>query len=1118
MPGDVYALLVGIDNYEPPVPKLGGCGNDVEAIHELLGVLVGDRLRAMVLRDAEATRDGVIEAFRSHLGLAGPEDVAVFYFSGHGSQEPSPEEFWAVEPDRRNETLVCVDSRMSGKHDLADKELAALVAELSDRGPHVLMMLDCCHSGSGVRGDEQVEDQLVRQAPPDIRPRPLDSFEVSVAPPAVPGPGGASRTTAGGSGWGLAEEDPRYVLLAACEASQTAKEQRIGAERRGVFSASLESALIAAQGRLSYADLLAWATTRVRGLATAQTPQLEGHPDERRRPFLGGDVVEGGDYYRLTHHADGWALDAGSVRGIPAPQDGETTTLAVYPRTAGPEERRTSSAAIASAKVSRVEPPRSLVTVEPAGALDDTELYQAVVLAWPVAPMVVTVADGPGRERVVDALAEAGSVDVAVADASDSDRAQVRVVPTVAGFELRRSGDGRLVTAPVDDPSVEGARRVVRQLDHVARWSRLRDLDNPGSGIHPDELEVEITDVAAPAGTQPGGELHVTYQPDRPAIRVRVRNTGRRPLFVSVLGLDDLYAVVSLLRQSWGEWLQPGQELWARGGDPVPMSVDARLYAAGVTEVVDFVKVIASTHDFAAEALGQGGLDAPATRSMPQLRAVSSTLDRLVRRVGFRSFDDDPVGEIADWLTVSRTVVVHRPRPGTEVTEAGAEISDGLHLTAPQGVALIARVTEVDVAARSAGTSSLPALLREASTPLPLTAMRALGDDTSVLELSDVQGADEVTAQAPLLVRIAEPLAGHEHLLPVAWDGEYWLPVGRTTARGAEATEVAVEMIPPPVAGERDLFGSVRILFRKVVGRRLGLEYSWPRLAVATAQPDGSVTYDVDAVPTAVAGTQRVLLYIHGIIGDTRGMVRHGTTNGLHQAYGAVLALDYENLDTKVSDTAAELARLLREAGFRGGGEGPRLDVVAHSMGGLVARWYVEHEGGNEVVDRLVLAGTPHAGSPWPQVQDWASTALGVGLNALGGSGFWPANILGGLVSLVERYDTALDDMKGGSAFLEELARQADPHLRYYLVAGERSATDDRTGGLVQRLRLRVWRAAEVLAFLREPNDIAVAVTSAIAVPPGRDPGPEVRLVGCDHMTYFNAEVGVDALRAALEA
>jgi pimeloyl-ACP methyl ester carboxylesterase len=708
-----------------------------------------------------------------------------------------------------------------------------------------------------------------------------------------------------------------------------------------------------------------------------------------------------------------------------------------------------------------------------------------------------------------------------VADDSNSDRAQVRLVLTDAGFELRRTTDGRLITSPVDDPTAAGGRRVIRQLEHVARWSRLRDLDNPASALRPDQLRVEVSDATASAGTQPAGELRVTYQPDgtKPRIRIRVTNDGDRPLFVSVLGLDDRYSVVSLLRDTWGEWLQPGQDLQARAGNPVPMSVDDALYAVGITEVADIVKVIASTHDFAAEALGQGGLDTPTTRSMPEPRVVSSSLDRLLRRVGSRSFDDDPVDEVADWLAVSRTVVVHRPRPGTEVTEAGATIADGLHLTVPSGVTLTARVAEVDAAARAAGTPSLPALLREASAPVPLTPTRALGDDTSVLELFEVQGVEEVTAQTPMLVRVPETLASDEHLLPVAWDGEYWLPVGRTTARSEGATEVAVETIPPPVGteGERDLLGSMRILFRKVVGRKLGLGYSWPRLAVARADPDGTVTYDVDAVPAAVASAQRVLLYLHGIIGDTRGMVRHGTVNGLHEVYDAVLAFDYENLDTKVIDTAAELARLLREAGFRAGG-GPRLDVVAHSMGGLVARWYVEHEDGHEVVDRLVLAGTPHGGSPWPQVQDWASTALGVGLNALGGSGFWPANILGGLVSLAEKYDTALDDMKAGSSFLGDLARQADPQLPYHVLAGERSATDDRTAGLVRRLRLRVWRAVEVLAFLREPNDIAVAVASATALPSGRDPEPRVRRVGCDHMTYFSADAGVAALRAALDA
>ena len=37
---DVYALLVGIDDYPAPVPALSGCRNDIEAIKALLSVRV----------------------------------------------------------------------------------------------------------------------------------------------------------------------------------------------------------------------------------------------------------------------------------------------------------------------------------------------------------------------------------------------------------------------------------------------------------------------------------------------------------------------------------------------------------------------------------------------------------------------------------------------------------------------------------------------------------------------------------------------------------------------------------------------------------------------------------------------------------------------------------------------------------------------------------------------------------------------------------------------------------------------------------------------------------------------------------------------------------------------
>ncbi len=48
----------------------------------------------------------------------------------------------------------------------------------------------------------------------------------------------------------------------------------------------------------------------------------------------------------------------------------------------------------------------------------------------------------------------------------------------------------------------------------------------------------------------------------------------------------------------------------------------------------------------------------------------------------------------------------------------------------------------------------------------------------------------------------------------------------------------------------------------------------------------------------------------------------------------------------------------------RGGTFGDaRVTFVCHSMGGLVARWYVEKEGGREVTRKLITLGTPHRGA-----------------------------------------------------------------------------------------------------------------------------------------------------------
>jgi Caspase domain len=105
----VYALLVGIDAYLPPINPLWGCRNDIAALEQYLRARVGTDLALRTLYDDEATRDAVVDGFRDHLAQAGGGDTALFVYAGHGSEEPAPAEVANLEPTGRIQTLMLHD-------------------------------------------------------------------------------------------------------------------------------------------------------------------------------------------------------------------------------------------------------------------------------------------------------------------------------------------------------------------------------------------------------------------------------------------------------------------------------------------------------------------------------------------------------------------------------------------------------------------------------------------------------------------------------------------------------------------------------------------------------------------------------------------------------------------------------------------------------------------------------------------------------------------------------------------------------------------------------------------------------------------------------------------------
>jgi pimeloyl-ACP methyl ester carboxylesterase len=298
--------------------------------------------------------------------------------------------------------------------------------------------------------------------------------------------------------------------------------------------------------------------------------------------------------------------------------------------------------------------------------------------------------------------------------------------------------------------------------------------------------------------------------------------------------------------------------------------------------------------------------------------------------------------------------------------------------------------------------------------------------------------------------------------------------------------------------------------------------YDWPRLSLVTYAEDGTATYDHDReqLLAALAEAHSVLLLVHGIIGATDGMaagVGVGT-DSIADHFDAVLAFDYENLYTLIEDTGASLGAALD--GLRAELDHDlEVTAVVHSMGGLVTRWALELEASRGRIQRLVTCGTPHRGSPWSRIEDFALSALGLGLNQLlplGPPAAVVGQVLGFLTKAAEKLDRTLDQMRTDSELIQALADPEPSPAPYVVVRGSRpwpATTDDQRA---KRIIAKLVTGGFDAVFKGEPNDMAVSVSSAAGVGKNWPQPPTVLDADCNHISYFSSEAGRAAVRQAL--
>jgi triacylglycerol lipase len=101
----------------------------------------------------------------------------------------------------------------------------------------------------------------------------------------------------------------------------------------------------------------------------------------------------------------------------------------------------------------------------------------------------------------------------------------------------------------------------------------------------------------------------------------------------------------------------------------------------------------------------------------------------------------------------------------------------------------------------------------------------------------------------------------------------------------------------------------------------------------------------------------RTLVFVHGLGANRASFFPLQGYLKLH-GHARQLSFNYSAEGGRIEHAALELKRIL-DRNVRGG----RIDLVGHSMGGLVARYYVQKLGGSRRVDRLITIATPHGGT-----------------------------------------------------------------------------------------------------------------------------------------------------------
>lgn len=1101
----LYALLVGINEYHPEtsVNHLKGCVNDVNAMSALLTQqyknLDPDILSIL---NKDATRENLLQSFERHLGKAGPEDIALFYYSGHGSYENTSPEFETYDSKNQNETLVCYDSRLRGHHDLADKEIAVLLERLDPEAQKILI-LDSCHSGSITRGDR---DELSRQEPAregsnGIYRRPIDSYML---------PGDNYYLTQKAQGK-VKVPTSAHLLLSACSRDEKALERidEQSGDRRGLFSTQMMEVLRLNDGQISYNDLYLQTRIAVIKERKKQTPRLDPlFGFNANLGFLSNSTINPRRYPAIWDK--GLKLQLGQVHGLLPTETDDIAEIRVLLFPVGNKDHKGIPAIITEIFIDESQ-------LQAEGVNEDTQ-YEAEIVGLPKAMCMLVGIEGPDHKKValMELTKQKPSPHLQFIDGEEG---------VEYSLEYTEKDDNILlwITHVPSGLRVQGARNreeistcfnaLLPYLEQIEKWERYKGVEKRATRIDENKIDIklELEQEDGQMHTLPRDQTNISVDLDRASngedwesadFRLTINNRTREDLYILVLGMSSSFGVSAY----FNDWVD------GKSGEIELLESYFRLNSNSDKDV-DVLKFFISTQEINP---GDYTIDAMEIGFIHEPRGIGDE-----KAIGNKS-----ASKKDDWFTKTFTITVS----GNQ-RNIGQETSSINGMTFQENDKLNAKLSfgSIHTHTRSADPIyRLPGELEGSDFEI-MNFAPPKSADKCVIELHDIQGEDQLKEQ-PLQIELDQKMEEGEMIIPVTFDGEFILPFGEVKETADHRPMISIDNLPAQVDdGRRSVGRALKFVLLKTVFKDKFdvFKLRWVDYSVKKRKRK------TDGLKEKVANANKILLLIHGIIGDTKFMAEEAEFAVKDKGFDLVLTYDYENLDTDINVIAEKLDKDLKDVGL-GSGHGKQLTIVAHSMGGLVSRFMIEDLRGDDgSVEKLMMFGTPNGGSRFglapgliddyvpekykelvkDKAKEWFKFATGLALNFLPG---YVKTILEYVVKLakLDEIDSpeilnTLAMMSPDDDFIKGLvANTKASNTTYYIVAGD-ITNYQASGGWFKRFVEKIEVGIGKVVYYNIPNDIAVGVEDIQKVN-GVDKDTHTAVVPGHHLNYFENPPSVE--------